>query len=130
LIDMLPYIQMQGDKPMIETVQTFSYGMTPPEVIKAALGDESYPMELVGEEAKVVEELVNQGIDSHLEAVLGEFNWDTRKTVGGFPVTTVLKCNVSPDGMICLLRRLDEHGSDEAMSLRTSILSTLDIEEV
>ena len=115
---------------MTTAVQEFTFGTTPPEVIREALGSDNYPMELVGDEADIVRDIVNQGIDSHLEAVSGDFKWGTRNLSNGTPFVKVLKCSVTPDGMLCLLRRLEEHGSEESDMLRSDILMTLDIDEI
>ena len=64
-------------------------------------------------------EAVNQGIDSRLEGF----------TASVFDSSTG-KCMIAPDEMKVLLRRLYESGSEESWSLRTDILSTLNIEEV
>lgn len=117
---------------------TFSWGTTPPEIIRErleALG-RPYPMELVGEDAEVIREVVNQGIDSHLEAIFGTFEWKPRKLESGAVLAVPLCCELEPDSMLVLLRRLEEYDSDDeerqdaAMSLRSSILETLEIEEI
>jgi hypothetical protein len=106
---------------------TYTYGMTPPEVLTKAmaeeLGDKPYTMELpaTSEDCNVVMEAVNQGIDAHLEAITdSKFTW----------VGSRLHCQVAHKDMLVLLRRLGEMDSDDAMSLRSSILSTLEIEEI
>ena len=103
---------------------SFTYGTTPEAVIRKALsecGHDPYPMELCGKEGELVRELVNQGIDSHLQAVTGKF------TVNG----NRLHCKVDHDGMVCLLRRLNESEDfDTASSIRGGILTTLEIEEI
>ena len=108
---------------------TYSYGMTPASEIKAAVGAQCngrpYTMELVGEDAQAVMDAVNQGIDSHLEACffpdLGDsFAWQGNR----------LHCHVSAESMPVLLRRLSEFDNDTAMGLRSSILETIEIEEI
>ena len=120
-------------------MQTFTAGTTPAEVIKAALiadvevQDNMYPMTLVGEEAEIVENLVNVGIDAHLEACNMPSRYDSFKWVG-----SRLKCSVSIESMLVLLRRMTEGHiyldgeteEDAAMLLRSGILQTIDIEEV
>lgn len=105
-------------------MKRYTYGTTPEKVIRKNLPD-SYNMQLVGDEAGLAQEICNQGIDSHLEAVLLEgrdsHSWSPGKR---------LHLNVSKDGMICFLRRLLESDHDEAVSLRSGILATIDIEEV
>jgi len=119
--------------------QTFTYGTTPTEVIKAALeGDDElqeglYPMSLVGEAKTIVTKLVNVGIDSHLEACFIPDRGDAFEDTG-----FRLECKVSQKSLLVLLRRmtegflfnLDEDEEDEAMSLRSCILQTIGIEEV
>jgi hypothetical protein len=101
---------------------TFTYGTTPNAVITAALKGENFPMQLPrGEDADAIVAAVNQGIDSHLEAITdSRFYW-----AGGR-----LVCDVAPADMLVLLRRLGESDSDAAMSLRSSILTSLEIEEI
>jgi hypothetical protein len=115
-------------------MRTYSYGQTPPEVIEAALNQQcpnGYPMELVGEDREALTRVVNKGIDAHLEAVTSsEFNAAERKLADGRVITRYLNCNVSTPDMLVILRRLAEDDGDDAMSLRTGILSTLDIEEL
>ena len=115
----------------------YTIGFTPPEVIEFCLPD-YYPMELMGEDAAVVVLAVNRGIDSHLEAVFGEFSWFNRTIPSGAVLATVLKRSVPKASMLTLLRRLYEFEDyeceddmiDAAESLRSGILTTIDIEEV
>ena len=119
-------------------MQTFSYGTTPPEVIKAAhmadkeLQGRPFNMKLVGHDAELVMDAVNQGIDSHLEACnfpdLGDsYVWYTDPRMGD----RRLRCNVSVQSLPVLLRRLFEFDDDdEAMSLRSGILGQIGIEEI
>jgi hypothetical protein len=125
---------------------SFTYGTTPVDTIRQALPD-FYTMELVGDAADVVRTIVNQGIDSHLEAcnmpTRGDrYEWlpaDSRR------LSRRLACRVSRESMIVLLRRLEEYQTqhwqtdeeeeenreeEEAMSLRTDILGQLGIEEI
>lgn len=111
---------------------TYTYGTTPIEVITAALGNEPYPAELVGEDAKALVTAVNQGIDSRLEAVChgSTFEWVDHKLASGQIIARKLHCSITPADMLVILRRLGESDTEEAMSLRSGILTTLDIEEV
>lgn len=113
--------------------RTHTYGLTPPEIIAHCLPD-VYPMDLVGEAAEVIVQVVNQGIDSHLEAVFGDFEWYNRTLKDGRPYMTALRCKVPKESMLVLLRRLYEFADDEffeeAWSLRSDILSTIDLEEI
>lgn len=108
---------------------TFSYGTTPVSEIKAALAAQCngrpYSMELVGEDAQVVSDAVNQGIDAHLEACFCPSRGDSFTWSG-----SRLYCQVSCESMPVLLRRLSEFDNDAAMSLRSSILETIGIEEI
>ena len=108
---------------------TYSFGNTPKDVLKTAIGNKNYSMELVGNDAEIMRRLVNMGIDSHLEAITGKCDWSTRD-LKGKPFCRILKCSIDPKGMLCLLRRLLEDGTEEAETLRSDILTTLDIEEV
>lgn len=108
-------------------MKSFSFGQTPKEEIEAAAKALCpFSMELTGDDAKIVTELVNQGIDSHLEAIILA---EPARLVGrqGFKKLRVV---FAKEGMPCLLRRLLEHGSENAESLRSSILSELGIEEI
>jgi hypothetical protein len=80
-------------------------------------------MSLVGEEAKVVQEVVNQGIDAHLQACFIPDRGDKYKHSG-----SRLECEVSGESLAVLLRRLTEkeYGPDsECESLAGDILRTI-----
>jgi hypothetical protein len=104
-------------------MKTYTYGMTPIDVIKTAIEEqtEEFTMELVGNEREMMTGIINQGIDSHLEAFTSSDFKDNGHR---------LFCKVSAPDMLVLLRRLTESDSEDAMSLRTSILDTYEIEEV
>ena len=90
------------------------------EVINQASRD-PYPIECHErtEMCDAIKAAVNQGIDSHLEAVFfTEFPGDYGKR--GFLF--------DPRSMAVLVRRLMESGSDEAQSLASGICETLGIE--
>lgn len=122
-------------------MQTFIYGETPTEVIKAALETDKkiqddggiYSMSPVRNAKTVVLKLVNVGIDSHLEACFMPHRGDSFVDTG-----CRLECRVSIESMLVLLRRMtegflfldDENEEDEAMRLRSDILLTIGIEEV
>ena len=101
---------------------SYSYGMTPPEVIKErtmAQTPDGYPMHIKSQdEWTAIAEAVNQGIDSHLEGF-------TRSTFQPDGI-----CSIHPEEMTILLRRLSESENEEAQQLRTDILYTLNIEEI
>lgn len=105
----------------------YSFGTTPVDVLRTAIDGKRYPMQLVGGDAKVFIAAMNKGIDSHLEAMIDTTaEWKPTHRLG----FVKLVCDVGPDDLIVLLRRLDEDGSEDACSLRSSILTTLEIEEV
>jgi len=104
---------------------TFTFGTTSEATIRDALaeecGDRAYPMELVGEDAEALRKVVNEGIDSHLTAVVrSQFHWQGHRLV----------CAVDHADMLVILRRLFDDGGDVAWSLRSGILETLGIEEI
>lgn len=91
--------------------------------IRQAMNGENYHMELAGNDICVVCDAVNQGIDSRLEAcsIRGKDTYDWAQY-------GKLVCDVSPDSLPVLLRRLAESGKDEAVMLVSCILDTLGIE--
>ena len=103
-------------------MQTFSFGTTPTQIITEACKQQcpnGYPMTIKNQETwEQIAIAVNQGIDSHLEAVTERSTLDNGV------------CNIHPCELHVLLRRLGESDNEEAMSLRTDILETLDIEEI
>lgn len=120
-------VEVDGNDQKIEAPEpkyiSFSYGMTPPEIINERVHQQcpdGYPMTIRSQdEWSVIAAAVNQGIDSHLEGFTrSKFDSKTGQ------------CLIHPDEMKTFLRRLDEDGSDEATSLRVSILDTLGIEEI
>jgi len=102
---------------------SYSYGATPEDVIKKrvmAQTPNGYPMIIRNQkEWDVIVEVVNQGIDSHMEG----FTKSTFDSKTG-------KCLIAVEEIGTFLRRLLESDSDEAMSLRSGILETLNIEEI
>jgi len=115
---------------------------------KAMTGEEltHYSMSLTDdEEIQAVIEAVNIGIDAHLTACncpdRGDLyeHGDRSITATSDSVrwkageklilATTLECKVSAESLPVLLRRLDESDNEEAWSLRSAILSTLEIEE-
>lgn len=105
-------------------MKTNSFGETPDDEIRAAVRlqcPDGYPMTLrCKDEWRALAAAWNQGIDAHLEAL-------TERSSADATTGVVL---VHPDELHVLLRRLAEGGSEEGESLRSAILSTLDIEEV
>lgn len=101
-------------------MKTFTYGCTPKEILLSHLPD-YYPMELVGEDKDIMIDVINQGIDSHLEACTDTaHNWLGNR----------LGLSISKNDMLVILRRLLESENENAFSLRTGILSTIGIEEI
>lgn len=108
-------------------MKRFTYGTTPKKVIIKAvnkLPGKRYDMELNKTDYAVFAKAVNQGIDSHLEAVT---DVDLYHTKGQFPKA---HASIGPESLACVLRRLGESEDENANSLRTDILSSLNIEEV
>jgi hypothetical protein len=108
-------------------MQSFTYLQTPPEVILAALKEQTphgYKIECheTSDDFRVLAEAVNQGIDAHLEGVTGTVEFKGEYGKRGF--------NFTPKSMACIIRRLGESEDEASLDLRSSILTTLDIEEV
>ena len=92
-----------------------------------------YPMSLVGDDRHAVIAAVNQGIDAHLEACFvpargDRFRMQTPPGIRGRVSGPRLECQVSPQSLPVLLRRLLESGDETAESLASGICQTLDIE--
>lgn len=79
---------------------------------------EPYPMELVGDDAVSVTNAINQGIDSHLEAV----------TASQFKAGHKLGLKIDPRTLHVLIRRLMESDDEKALLLASAICQTLNIE--
>lgn len=68
-----------------------------------------FEMSLVPKDAKIMQRIVNQGIDSRLEGFTkSNFEWDESSYISR------LKCEIHPDEMQILIRRLLEDESEEA----------------
>lgn len=94
------------------------------EITDACRG-KPYTMDLVGEAAKIVHEVVNWGIDAHLEACYfgsrDMYAWQNGR----------LLCSVSPTSLPVLIRRLTEYPypeDSEEVTLAADILETLGID--
>jgi hypothetical protein len=101
--------------------------------VRKAMLDEPYKMVLTPKDALYVENAVNKGIDSHLEACyvpeLGD-RYDVRKIfIKGKLGLTKLDCTVSPSSLPVLLRRLFEAGEERAEDLAQAILDSLGLGE-
>ena len=109
-------------------------------------GIEHYPMSLVDDdEIQAVIDAVNIGIDAHLTAcncpqrgdsyqhgdrsITATSDTEYWKTGDRLQLAQTLECNVSAESLPVLLRRLDDGEREAAWSLRSAILSTLNIEE-
>lgn len=110
------------------------------ETVREAMQGEMFPMELVNrDEIEALIEVVNLGIDSHLEACFvptrGDSYGASQRVLTEVMCVTVFRCEVSPESMPVLLRRLMEHEFKEerhfeaASNLQSSILEALDINE-
>jgi hypothetical protein len=101
---------------------SFSFGTTPEQVIRERVQKEApngYDMHIKSQrEWAIIAKVVNQGIDSRLEGF-------TRST---FNNNGMVK--IHPEEMTTFLRRLLEVGDGDADDLRSSILETLNIEEI
>jgi hypothetical protein len=113
---------------------TFNCPQTPPEIIRKRVEEkcpDGYPMSLPvnSDDAKLIRQVVNVGIDSHLEAITNA-RFATECTSMG----SRLHCVFAPNDMNVLLRRLyehwDVHGDENALLLRKDILGSLEIEEL
>lgn len=98
--------------------------------IRAAMADEPFTAEFVGDDAAAVVAAVNQAIDAHLEACfiegVDEYEWGERKIVH----VPFLRCKISPKSLPVLLRRLNEVEDDEGLAegLCHDILDSIGIE--
>lgn len=90
---------------------------------------EPYTMSLVGDDARAVEDAVNQGIDAHLEACFMPDRGDSyaHKTDESWGIRR-LHCSVSQESLPVLVRRLMEAGDESGIA--SGICETLDIELV
>jgi len=139
---------------MCEIEYTFSGGCTPEEILKKQLEkhcpDDSYTMSLVGDDQEIAIEAINQGIDSHLQAVTfnnePSFRQDSFEGNGKtYYGPSRLDLDTTNEGIVVLCRRLleywencdcseeereDECKHETAYQLRSCILWTLGIEEI
>ena len=119
------------------TVKTYSACWTDElgAAIAAATPKRGYHMSLTGEDGRRVVSAVNQGIDAHLEACFipdrgDSFRFQNPPGIQGRVSGSRLECNVSPESLVVLVRRLLESSDDAAQSLASSICQTLGIELV
>ena len=98
------------------------------EAIKQAAStlDQDYSISMrAGDDFEALKAAVNQGIDSHLQAVgLAEQEVETTQCGSRW------NGSISPDSLHVLVRRLMEAGDEASDSLASSICATLDIELV
>ena len=96
-------------------MKSLTYGTLPNDLELT----EPYPMRLRSDLWPIFARIVNQGIDSHLEAVITTADANTGE------------CTIENTmSMRCFIRRCIEDGSEDAMSFASDILSTLDYEWV
>ena len=111
------------------------------EIIKACDG-ENYTMSLTGEDAQITIKAVNIGIDSRLQACYVKERGDSysagERTAGELVLCGCLNCEISPESLCVLLRRLfedmeytgeDGDDCDLGWSLGESILTTLGFDD-
>lgn len=109
------------------------------EAIRTAMKGEPFTMSLTDtDEIRAVIEVVNQGIDAHLEACFvperGDSYTGGKRTAGKLVLCHSLDCRISPESLPVLLRRLCELDGDKelveaASSLASDILCVLGINE-
>jgi hypothetical protein len=95
--------------------------------IRQAMNGEPYTMSLVADDAILVKEAVNQGIDSRLEACFCPDRGDSFDVVDNGIMGKRLNCVVSVESFPVLLRRLIEMDTeeDDTILLVGDILETL-----
>ena len=103
------------------------------DAVRMAMDGNPYPMSLTGrDEMQAVVTVVNQGIDSHLEACFcpdrGDRYEGGQRNAGKYVLCRTLDCAVSVESLPVLLRRLCE-GADAGQSLASDILMTLGFDE-
>ena len=86
--------------------------------------DEPYSMWLTAPDEAFVCEIINQGIDGHLEAVFFD-DHGVEKQYGAGKRHIAIRDSKS---MRCFLRRLLENGSEDAADLASCIMETLEYE--
>lgn len=102
-------------------MSAYSFLTTPPEAVLAATNGRPFSAWLNPQDAELLRQVVNQGIDAHLQAVTeSAFSWEQGK----------LACVIAPPDLVVILRRLGELDSQPAQELRSSILEALGIEEI
>lgn len=99
-------------------MKTLTYGEIPDDLTI----DEPYSMWLVKRDETIVCEIINQGIDSHLEAVFA----DDHGIKDGKHHISIRDSK----SMRCFLRRCMESGNEDAETLASDIMQTLNIEWV
>jgi len=118
-----PYTDEEMDLMEKQDKKSFSYGTTPEKVIIDAVKNKTpsgFNMHIKNQnDWAVIANVVNKGIDSHLEGF----------TMSSFDNKTG-KCLIHPKEMTIFLRRLYEAGDEESLNLRSAILETLGIEEI
>lgn len=80
-----------------------------------------YRMELVQPDADLIRNVVNQGIDAHLHAVINS-TFEVRQNR--------LVCDIDPNDLGVIIRRLLETDEEQSEMLAGAICDTLGIEEI
>ena len=116
-------------------MKTFSFMWTDKlrVAIDQAAPQSGYAMRLAGEDRQKVIAAVNQGIDAHLEACFvpargDSFRLQTPAGIRGRISGPRLECQVSPQSLPVLIRRLMESGDEVAESLAAGICQAIEIE--
>jgi hypothetical protein len=96
---------------------------------------DGYPMSLVGADCQSVLAAVNQGIDAYLEACFvpgrgDQFGYTLSRRGSGDVPGARLECNLSPESLVTLVRRLLQSDDPTAESLAAGICQTLGLELV
>lgn len=95
------------------------------KAIRKAMGGKPYTMELTKDDAKLIERVVNVGIDSHLEACFVRDRGDSFLRND----RQRLNCVVSVESFPTLVRRLFETNDEESELLASDMLSVLGFDE-
>lgn len=95
------------------------------DVIEAC-NDNHFTMSLAGDDASIVMDVVNQGIDAHLEACYLPDKGDAYNMSEGRYITR-LECVVSPESLCVLVRRLYEYDNENSHDLANEILMSLGV---
>ena len=121
--------------PRTRQVFTAAWSAELGSALAAVAPKEGYRMNLLGEDCQSVLAAVNQGIDAYLEACFVPDRGDrfgytlSRRGSGDIPGAR-LECNLSPESLVTLVRRLLQADDPTAESLAAGICQTLGLELV